>query len=141
MYIENFKKYLTHIDEGSPSNYVFIDVQPHHEIYFKRYLKKYLEIIETAENNNIIMVFNGEDLGMDSKQDVIDWLYDEGIEESILDNIFFVEKEYGFFRGWTDIGISDSLIIKTIKFLQKNNLYNTYDLRGMEKVQKIYKRF
>ena len=60
--------------------------------------------------------------------DVIDYLCENGLEPDKIDDISFYEKEYGFFRGYMDAGISNNIIIKVIRAMYQFRVHDSRDL-------------
>mgnify|MGYP000275872696 CR=1 FL=1 len=93
--------------------------------YMRQTAQQYAyDIIDKINNTNqpIIFFYVGKEMDCDRKSDVIGYLLENGIEENRIDGIHFIEKDYGFIRTWMDAGVSHDTIVKTIKYMKKNQI-------------------
>lgn len=105
---------------------VVIDVQPAYQDACENIIYDIIEKINKT-NQPIIFFFVGKELGCDNKSDVIGYLLENGVDENRIDGIRFIEKDYGFFRSWMDTGVSHDVILKTISYMNKEQLNDTRD--------------
>lgn len=105
---------------------VVVDVQPAYQDACEDIIYDIIEKINKSEQP-IIFFYVGRELDCDTKSDVIGYLLEHGIEENRIDGIRFIEKDYGFFRTWMDAGVSHENILKTIRYMNKNNITDTRD--------------
>ena len=122
-----FKEFL--LESGSTNvPLIVVDMQPAYNSYCTKILNnpKFVDLLRTQKR--ILWFFNGEDLGMDSQNDVVDWLIENDIDEDIINKIEFKEKVYGYFRSWMDSGVSDRVILKVIRLLVMNHENDVRDL-------------
>ncbi len=105
-----------------------VDIQPGHQDGIHFDLDEYADYINNNTSNNIIFMFNGEDLGYESLEEYQSWLFDIGVEEDVIENAIFIEKSYGFFRYPIDYGIEENSIADLVRYLYDNNINNSYEL-------------
>ena len=105
---------------------VIVDVQPGYlnHIYFK--VSSLLE--ESRKYDKVIIYFVGEELGMDSLSDMKFFFCENGIPEEEIEDFTFCEKTYGYLRGWMDAGVDDETIVGVLKYMRKNNIWDSRDL-------------
>lgn len=103
---------------------VVVDVQPAYQDSCEDIIYEVIEKINKSEKP-IIFFFVGKELNCDSKSDLIGYLLEHGIEEGKINKIRFIEKDYGFFRSWMDVGISHDTILKTIRYMNQKQINNT----------------
>lgn len=118
------------------SGLVIVDVQPFYENGFEHLIPDYIQKIETT-NLPIIYFFVGEELANESKDDVIMFLLKNGLSEEKCDSIKFIEKDYGFYRAYMDLGVSSEGIVEILKAMQElkiNDIRNILD-DGYETLQ------
>ena len=65
-----------------------VDIQPEYQSYISFNLNEWVNFLnQSTENNNIVFLYNGQDtLGMVSESEYIDWLFDLGIDEEVINN-------------------------------------------------------
>jgi len=89
--------------------------------------------------------YNGPStVGVDKEEDIIDWLVEYSNSE-ISDEIFnklirqtkWVDKGYGFFRGWMDAGIDESILKQAIKYMASKKIYDSRDIEEKEWIKNI----
>lgn len=127
------KEYIKQIiSEGSKfNNIIIVDVQKEYKNYINFNIH---EMIEFTKNfNNILVLYNGQDLGMSSQQDIIDFYYEETeYDEELIDNFLnktiFFEKNYGFFRDFMDQCFPRDDIIKLIKYMLRKKIWDIREL-------------
>lgn len=103
---------------------VVVDVQPAYQDSCEDIIYEVIAKINKSEKP-VIFFFVGKELDCDSKSDVIGYLLEHGIEEKKLDTIRFIEKDYGFFRSWMDVGIPHDIILKTIRYMNQQQITDT----------------
>jgi hypothetical protein len=105
---------------------VVVDVQPAYQEACKNIIYDIIDKINKSKQQ-IIFFYVGKKFGCDTKSEVIGYLLENGIEENKIDGIHFIEKDYGFFRSWMDAGVSHENILKTILYMNNNNITDTRD--------------
>ena len=101
-----------------------VDIQPEYQSYISFNLNEWVNFLnQSTENNNIIFLYNGQDtLGMVSESEYIDWLFNLGIDEEVIDNATFFDKGYAFFRYCMDNSIDEDAIVDLIKYMVTNDI-------------------
>lgn len=124
--------YKSILNESTYNNKTIInvDIQPEYQSYIPFNLYQWAEFInQHAQNNNIVFLYNGYDtLGMISQSEYMNWLYDLGIDEDVINNAIFIDKGYAFFRYCMDNSIDDDAIIDIIKYMNNNNINDSRDI-------------
>lgn len=105
---------------------IVIDVQPFYED--KIYFDVSSLINHMQEYDKIVVFFNGEELGCDSLHDIYQYFLEYGMDESFIYDIEWVEKSYGFLRGWMDTGIDDDDIVRVLRHMYEQDITDSRDL-------------
>jgi len=127
------KKYINESVNLSGKTIINVDIQPEYEDGFKYFLNDWIEFLnKNYQNNNIIFLFNGPDLGFPSEQEYINWLYENGLNDDVINNATFYDKGYAFFRFCMDEGIDHDQIVNLIKFMIENNINDSRELDEQE---------
>ena len=111
----------------SNSVVISIDIQPCYEKACNHILNNYIHFINNFKGK-LISFYNNEDIGCDSEQNVINWLYEIGVEEYVIDNTIWKPKQYAFFRNWMDQQLPLNEIIKAIRFMVTNNINDSREI-------------
>lgn len=135
------------ITESSNTNLLIIDVQPEYQNYSNNILPGVQQMIEKA-NGKVVIVYNDFG-GGDTPEAVLNYLaghddeydgyvYDEDEDDYVpaeqtpleqkLHNAQFVQKEFGFLRGYMDSGVDDSTIIEIIRAMYQQRENDSRDL-------------
>lgn len=122
------KQYIT---EKRKNNVIVVDIQPEYEHSMRFDLQEYGEFINTQ--GKILYFYNSVEEGLtaDSKQDIIDWLYEIcGVNADKLNSndITWVDKGFGFFRSWMDSGADTGDIKSAIRLMVKKRIYDSRDI-------------
>ena len=109
---------------------VIVDIQPSYEDGFGFNVYEFTEYLNEhyQDMGRILYLYNGEDLGMESSQDIIYWLLENGLDEDVISSLDFFEKNYAFFRNAMDHGIDHSSIVKLLKYMTKVDINDSRDL-------------
>jgi hypothetical protein len=107
-----------------------VDIQPEYQSYISFNINKWVNFLnESEENNNIVFLYNGQDtLGMVSESEYIDWLFDLGIDEEVINNATFYDKGYAFFRFCMDNSIDEDAIVDLVKYMMTNDITDSRDI-------------
>jgi hypothetical protein len=100
---------------------IVVDVQPEYEENFTFDLEDIINELNNYEGN-IYYFFNGPEMGMVDEEELGDWLLDNGLDEDILYDIVFIEKEYAFIRDVMDEGYSQGDIISVLEYMLDNDI-------------------
>ena len=106
-----------------------VDIQPEYQSAIS-FIDEWVNFInESDENNRIVFLYNGQDtLGMVSESDYINWLFDLGIDEDVLNNATFYDKGYAFFRYCIDNSIDEDAIVDLVKYMMTNDITDSRDI-------------
>jgi len=116
-----------YITEKRKNHIISCDIQPMYEKYIHFDLYKYVDFLNS--NGNILFLYNGTNtVGVDSKNNLIDFLIENGLEERKIKDIKFLDKGYGFFRDWMDDGLSERDIIKAIRYMFSKKEYDSREI-------------
>ena len=135
------------LTESSNTNLLIIDVQPEYSNSSNRILPGIQQMIQKA-NGKIVIVYNDFG-GGDTPEQVFNYLagnddeddgytYDEDEDDYVprqqtpleqkLHNSQFIQKEFGFLRGWMDNGVEDRIIIEVIRAMYQHKVYDSRDI-------------
>lgn len=108
---------------------IVVDVQPE---YAKSYAfaPRLMEFINGRFGRRTLMLVNAENTGVssDSKQSIIEYWLDEGLEQRCLRYMNIQDKGYGYLRAWMDYKVPEELIIKVIRYMARNKLNDSRDI-------------
>jgi len=113
------------------ANFISVDIQPEYENYitfnldsFIMFLNKNIDVM-----NSLTFLYNGKDtLGMLSEPAYRDWLFENGLQEEVLDSAKFYDKGYAFFRYCMDEGIEEEETVNLVKYMIQNNINDSRDI-------------
>lgn len=116
-----------------------VDVQPAYASAIPRpLLARLLDRIRryAAAAAPVTLFYNGPDVGGDELMDVHYFWLDAGMNDELLERVRWVEKDYGFFRGWMDAGIDDDEIVEALRLMQLRRAASSdaVDMRELEQV-------
>jgi hypothetical protein len=118
---------LRHLNEARGKNVIIVDVQEAYRKYIHFDMYDFCSFLN--KSGNILCLYNGEELGFgDQNAEVVDFYIENGLDEQRIDDIQFIDKGYGFLRGWMDYGVDDDTIIKTLKYMKKKSVWDSRDL-------------
>jgi hypothetical protein len=120
-------KLLDILNESKSTNVIIVDIQPAYDRYCKHLMPSLCEFLNN-QTGKILILFNGEDLDLDSKNDVINYYLEYGLDEDKINKIEWKEKMYGYFRDLMDSGVKDNIIIKTIREMILTRVNDSRDL-------------
>lgn len=132
---------------------VVVDIQPGYHSSCHLITEAVVEKInnsikEDGSSTPVIFFYVGRDLDVDSKDDVIGYLLEHGLEEEKIRHIRFIEKGYGFYRAWMDQGVSEEIILNAAKLMKEEEIYDSRDFEhehwvtiAGENYQKMYHLF
>lgn len=105
---------------------VIVDVQPEFQNACEHMFHKVIDKVNNTEQN-IICFYVGRELGQDNKHDVMAYYLENGIDESKVEMMRYVEKDFGFFRSWMDQGVCERIIVNAVKQLRSSKLNDSRD--------------
>lgn len=112
------------------SHLVVVDIQPEYINGFRNWLSEFITFINKNYKriHKITLLFNGPDLGMISEDEYRSWLYESGLKENIVYNIYMYDKGYAFFRYCIDSGIDHESTTNLVRFMYNNHINDSRDL-------------
>lgn len=125
--LKSYKEYLT---ESFNVPLVVVDVQPFYHKYCKHIVKNVVDLIN--KHKRVKIFYNGEDLGFESKEEIIEYYLENGLDYEEIFKLNFTEKNYGFFRSWMDNNYPISMIITVIREMVMQREYDSRDLNLKE---------
>lgn len=120
------------LTEGINTPCVVVDVQPSYTgIYDGDELPWIDEMMRflNRQRGPILMFVNADETGMTDdnvEHDIIPYWEDSGFEN--WNNVTINDKGYGYLRGWMDQGVEDAVIIKTIREMYSQKVYDSREL-------------
>ena len=129
------------LTEGKNTPSIVVDVQPAYvqdmtnggSIGSHKWAAKLMQFLNN-QRGPILMFVNAEQdqLTDDTVQDVQIFWEDMGFDEENWSRVQIVDKGFGYFRAWMDLGTSDATIIKVIRLMYKNRINDSRELFGGE---------
>lgn len=125
------------IAEGRNYPIIVVDVQPAYANYAPEICQKIVEFAGIQQTGPVLMFVNADETGLteDSISSVIDyWNEFAEINNATINWRRFTinDKGYGYLRSWMDAGIDDRIIIKTIRLMYQQKIYDSSDLNITE---------
>lgn len=108
-----------------------VDVQPAYAKAMSRHLlPRLLARIEqhVRAGAPVTMLYSGPDVGADELMDVHYFWFDAGMDETLAARLRWVEKDYGFFRGWMDAGVNDEEIVAALRVMESRRVADSRDV-------------
>jgi hypothetical protein len=88
--------------------------------------------------NIFLCFFNGPDtVGSDSKEEILEFYLDNGLEPERFPDFTWVDKGYGFFRAWMDMGADERDIKRALRFMLEKRVYDSRDIPEEEWEEKF----
>lgn len=129
-----FEQYIT---EASRKPLISVDIQPQYERWFSFKTYEYIDFLNSSVSD-ILFFFNGpETVGEDSKSNIVEWLFENGLNQKKFNDIVWIDKGYGFFRSWMDMGMSEHHMIKAIRYMAQKRKIDSRDIE-LEEWQELY---
>lgn len=109
--------------------YTSVDIQPEYAKSFGFSIEDFATFLNEGDFGRLIFLYNGhETLGMTTEQDYRMWLFEAGVEESVLAGAQFYDKGYAFFRYCMDNSIEDTAIANFVRFMYENDVRDSRDM-------------
>jgi hypothetical protein len=124
------------ITEGKNVPCIVVDVQPAHASAIRFDMTELCRFL-AGQNSHILMFVNADDTGTsdDNVENDIYPFWEEHFEEAGLNfyedglnKMTFEDKGYGYLRGWMDQGVSESVIVKTIREMYQQKVTDSREL-------------
>lgn len=113
-------KFSTFLEATSPKTLIVVDIQPEYQKSFTFAIEDFTSYLNSTRYKRKVILFNGPDLGFQTKEELHMWYIENGLSESV--RLEFFDKGYAFFRYCMDSGIDDEDIVKLIRFMKDNNI-------------------
>lgn len=105
-----------------------VDVQPAYDEHCSYVARQVAQRINNTAKP-IVVMWVGEGITLDTEESVRDYLRSHGARPGRLAHCTFVEKDFGFFRAWMDLGVDRDDIVKVGKALMAApGIYSSEDL-------------
>lgn len=119
-----------YLNESERNPIVVVDVQPSYDKWISFSVYDMCEYLNDSTGDILVFYVGKEYSGItnDSKHDVINYYIDHGLDEEVLDRMEFIDKGYGFFRSWMDIGIDEDDILDVLRYMKKNRINDSRDI-------------
>lgn len=121
--------------EGKNVPCIVVDIQPAYSKYMNINIHDLCHFL-AKQSGPFLMFVNSDETGLTDDNityDILPW-WDEQFEDSGLDfhesafqKMIFVDKGYGYFRGWMDRNVPDRFIIQLIRYMYQNGLNDIQD--------------
>ena len=126
----------TQLNEKRNNNIVVVDIQPIYEKYFSFNLEEFTDFL--SKQREILYFYNGESIGSgDGPEEIIEMFYEASdynndFLNKLENDVIWVDKGYGFFRGWMDEGAEESFIIKAIRLMAARKIWDSREIEPEE---------
>jgi hypothetical protein len=108
---------------------VCVDIQPEYQSYFGFATRDWVRFLNSASRkNDIILLYNGPDLGMISESGYLSWLMENGLKQDATHSIKMFDKGYAFFRYCMDSNIDEDAIVDLVRFMMHNGVNDSRDI-------------
>ena len=115
------------VEANLGANILVVDVQPAYDRWCSHITPGIAQLLNKHTGGRYCL-YNAEGLTDDTQQGVAMYLSENGMTEEAIDGTKFIEKGYGFFRNWMDAGVTERIIIKTIRAMVQNRVHDSRDL-------------
>lgn len=127
--LKKINKILKESTSFSGKTIINVDIQPEYENGFKYFLNDWIDFLNNNyQNNKIIFLFNGPELGFPSKEEYIYWLIENGLNEEVINNSTIFDKGYAFFRYCMDSAIDEKQIANLVKFMRSKDINDSREM-------------
>lgn len=136
---ENFLKEQTRnriyeksdINITNNADLIVVDIQPEYQNGFTFNIYSFFEFLNENYQNmkSLTFLFNGADtLGMIDQSSYINWMFENELDEEVINGATFYDKGYAFFRYCMDSGIGDEDVADLVKFMVKHDINDSRDM-------------
>lgn len=111
--------------EARKGSVIVVDVQP----AYSSYINFAPELMNFLNNQKrILMLVNSDEDGLteDSIPDIEQYWEEDGFND--WNKVKLIDKGYGYLRSWMDQGVSENVIIKTIREMYKQRVTDSREL-------------
>ncbi len=123
------------LDEGKNTSSIVVDIQPAYEenTYGESHWTEFTKAAQflNKQKGPILMFVNAEaDSLTDDTVTDIKWWWSRTLKFNNWDNVTINDKGFGYLRGWMDMGVADSTIIKAIRLMYQERVSDSRELFG-----------
>lgn len=115
-------------------NVIVVDIQPAYESGWDNPRQLYEVMDFLNSQNQILMLVNADSDGFtdDTKDSVYEYWLEHDFDEEKFSDVTYFDKGYGFLRSWMDNGVSEHTIIRVIREMYRNRVWDSRELFGGE---------
>lgn len=106
---------------------VVVDVQPAYHFCCAHIARDVARRINNTRKP-VVIVWVGEGFTADTEDDVRHYLHEAGARHARLAACRYIEKDYGFFRGWMDSGVAREAIVSVGTEMLRSGRYDSESL-------------
>lgn len=104
-----------------------VDVQPGYDNWCA-FLAPRLMTALNSTTAPVVALYVGDGILNDCEADIQTYWLMHGASEELVARTRFIEKGYGFFRGWMDMGIGDEELVEVVSYMRSQGLTTSDDL-------------
>lgn len=138
----NFNDYLLERMGSEFRDLIVVDVQPLYEksIESKFPINEFVNFLKSIKKE-ILYFYNGPETiaSEDSPERIVEWLNeksDYALDDFDWDKIEWIDKGYGFYRGWIDFNVSDHGIQQALRYMANQKKYDSREV-SVEKWKEV----
>jgi hypothetical protein len=125
---------LADLHEGRNVSCIVVDVQPAYDKYADE-IPQEIMLFLNNQRGRILMFVNAEsESGRGSTEDNIgsikEYWEDNGFDPENWNRVTVNDKGYGYLRPWMDLDVPPAIIIKVIRMLYQNKMFDSRQLFG-----------
>lgn len=121
---------MSDVNPVAGKHLVVVDIQPEYSKYIP-FLSKFIDFLNENYDkvSRLTFLYNGYDtLGMVNKSEYINWWFENGLDESVIDVAKFYDKGYAFFRYCMDESIDENKISDLVRLMIDKNINDSREL-------------
>lgn len=117
------------LTESRSTPCIVVDVQPAYDRWIRDKKSDIIQFVN-KQTGPVLMFINADGTGMtdDTEEEVAYYWEENGFDPDNWDRVEVVDKGYGYFRSYMDEGINPAIIIRLIRALYQEKVYDTSDL-------------
>jgi len=107
------------------SSLIIVDIQPFYEPWHNHITDHVMQYVNRncSKYEKVVWFFNDADVGVKNDvDDMVEFVYTNGVKEDCVEQINFVNKQYMFFRDWMDVMVDEEFIIKVARYMIRNGI-------------------
>lgn len=113
---------------------VVVDVQPCYRDFIRFNVYEFARFVNSYDD--VLVFFNSEDLCANTLDEMEDMYEEMGID---INEVTFVEKDYGFLRGWIDTGVDHDVIAMFVTYMIHHDVNDSRELVKLENDSQLQK--